>query len=125
MVTGLEDANNSGPNLKKQFILYANGNALKEVVLQDGKYFVIESNMVYTGTWAFDLPTSMLTLTPAADSAAPPETTFKVIREDCDPQGWFPALESTTNASANGPDRLTPYGIDPEFVKKYCHIFTG
>ncbi|MBX3229016.1 MAG: hypothetical protein KIT84_01660 [Labilithrix sp.] len=106
-----------GPNVARVYIQYNSNWAYQQVLLhRDGTYHVIRGQEVFTGTWAFDLPTSKVTMTPASDSAAPPELEYPVKRVDCEPQGWYPVL-------MRGQRKMIPYGIDPQFDAQYCRLW--
>jgi len=50
-----------------QYVLYYSARAVREVVLQaGGRYYLIDSIDVSSGTWAFDETTNKVTLTPDA-----------------------------------------------------------
>jgi hypothetical protein len=106
------------PDLAKQYIQYNGTFAYEEIILErDQTYRVILSKDSYTGTWAFDLASSTLTLTPDATSTAPPQTSYPVEKDDCKPSGWFPVL-------MNDGHKMIPYGIDPDFEAQYCQLWT-
>lgn len=106
------------PNVARQYVQYNSNFAYQIVILHpDATYHVILGQKVFTGHWAFDLPTSKVTMTPGEGSEPPPELEYPVKREDCTPDGWFPVL-------MRGERKMIPYGIDPEFEKQYCQLWS-